>query len=250
MVALIILGILALIIVAILLIPVGVDIYFEDDVFRLSAKFAGILLQVFPRPPADESKPKKEKKPKKKKDEKPKDASEEKPKRQRRLNFTKEEILELIQTVLKGLGRFRRKLRVDRFLLHYTAAGRDPYNTAMTFGYVNAALDTLAPICAERFTVKDCSVWTAVDFTEDWMRLDFGLAMTIRIGQILGVGLSIGFGALKILLRNRRRLKQEALADGGDTPPDKGNPPTGGNENTEERKETTIQAEERMAANG
>ena len=64
MVALIILGVLILLIAAVLLIPVGVDVYFEDDVFRLSAKAAGMLIQLFPRPPADESKPKKEKKPK------------------------------------------------------------------------------------------------------------------------------------------------------------------------------------------
>ena len=141
--------------------------------------------------------------------------------------------------MLKGIGRFGRKLKVDRFLLHYVAAGYDPYNTAMTFGYVNAALNTLAPICAERFTVKDCSVWTAVDFTDDWPHVDFAIAMSFRLCTVIGMLFVIGFGALKVLLRRKKRIKQEKQA-AGSVPPDAEN----------KDNEQTIQDEERMAANG
>ena len=49
-----------------------------------------------------------------------------------------------------------------------------------------------------------------MDFARDDMLFEFGLTVTIRIGQILASGIAIAFGALKILLRSRRRVKREA----------------------------------------
>ena len=243
MIGLIILGILIVLIVLVLVIPIGLDIFFEDDVFRLSAKVAGIKLQLFPRAPADPTKPKKEKKPKPEKEKKPKEPKEKKNGKKRKLKLTLDDVFDLIRVVLKGLRNFGRKWKVERFLLHYVAAGQDPCKTAETFGKVNAMLDTLAPICSQRFDVKDCSVWTAVDFAADWMRLDFGLTVTIRIGQILGSVLRIAFGAIKILLRCRKRAK----LDDTEGPDDNS---SGSTENNAEQNEKNIEAKERMAANG
>ena len=114
--------------------------------------------------------------------------------------------------MLKGIGKFGRAWKVDRFVLHYIATGDDPYDTAMTYGYVNAALSSLAPLCKKRFRVKDCSVWTDVDFTADKTFLEGGLALTINLWRIFGVVNSILFGALKILIRSKRRQKKEAKA--------------------------------------
>ncbi len=72
MVALIILGIIVAIIVLIMLVPVGADVGYENEQLHLSAKVCGMLLQLFPKPPRDETKPPKEKKPKKPKKQKAK----------------------------------------------------------------------------------------------------------------------------------------------------------------------------------
>ena len=63
MVGWIILGILVLILVIILIIPVGADFRYEDEVIRFSVKIAGIRLQLIPKPKkeAKEEKPTKEK---------------------------------------------------------------------------------------------------------------------------------------------------------------------------------------------
>ena len=63
----IILGILVLLIVLIMLIPVGFDIRYEDDIIRISLKAAWLKLQLIPKKKKTkgEDKPKKEKKPKK-----------------------------------------------------------------------------------------------------------------------------------------------------------------------------------------
>ena len=253
MVGWIILGVILALILLILLIPVGADLGYEGGKLHVSAKLGPMLVQIFPRQHG-KSKPKKEKKPKKKKEEPQEEEEEEKqekkPKKKRSLPFNRDEILELLQIALKTLGKFGRAWRVDRFLLHYIAAGNDPYDVAMTYGWVNAALSSLAQPCSRAFRVKDCSVWTDVDFLADWMSLDLGVAMTITLWRIFGVINAILFGALKILIRSKRRQKKEAKApkqaekNGGT-----GSAPPPDGPETENHTEN-IQEEERMAANG
>ena len=251
MVGLIILGVIIAIIVAIMLVPVGADVAYEGGELRLSAKVCGVLLQLIPKPPADETKPKKEKKPKKPKKQKKQpeeqaQTGEEKPKKKLNLDFSMDEIMGLVKSVLRGLGRFGRKLSVDRFLLHYTAAGKDPYTTAMTFGYVNGALTTLAPICRRSFDAKDVDVWTDVDFTTEKTKVDFGVALTIRIGQIFGVVFTILFGALGIIIKHKfRKFKEKRANKKAGIPDNEGTAA----ENKEEITKT-IQAEERTDSNG
>ena len=123
-------------------------------------------------------------------------------------------------------------------------------DTAVTYGKVNAALSSLAPLCRQRFAVKDCSVWTDVDFTENKSFLEFGLAMTITLWRIFGVINSILFGALKILIRSKRRRKKEKKTL------EKANKNSAASEQTpvpplkENNQTENIQDEERMAANG
>lgn len=251
MVGLIILGVIIAIIVAIMLVPVGADVAYEGGELRLSAKVCGVLLQLIPKPPADETKPKKEKKPKKPKKQKKQpeeqaQTGEEKPKKKLNLDFSMDEVMGLVKSVLRGLGRFGRKLSVDRFLLHYTAAGKDPYNTAMTFGYVNGALTTLAPICRRSFDAKDVDVWTDVDFTTEKTKVDFGVALTIRIGQIFGVVFTILFGALGIIIKHKfRKFKEKRANKKAGIPDNEGTAA----ENKEEITKT-IQAVERTDSNG
>ena len=235
MVGWIILGIILALLLLILLLPLGVDLGNEGGSFHLSAKAGPLLIQILPG---------KEKAKKPEKDEEPK------PKKKRSLPFNRDELLELVRVALRGIGRFGRAWHVDRFLLHYVAAGDDPYATAMTYGKVNAALSSLAPVCSRRFRVKDCSVWTDVDFAADKMSLELGLAMTITLWRIFGVINRILFGALKILIRSKRRQKKEAKApkqaekNGGT-----GSAPPPDGPETENHTEN-IQEEERMAANG
>lgn len=239
MLVLIIIGILLLLLLAILLIPVGVELGYEQETFRLAARLNGFQLQLIPRPPREE-KPKKEKKPRKeKKKKRPEGEQPPGEKKQRKLDFSREELLELVRTALRFFSRFRRRLTVQRFLLHYTAAGDDPYNTAMQYAYVNAALSSLAPMCARAFHVRHSDVWTQIDFCAGRVRLDLALTVTIRIGQVLGLGLSLGFGALRILVRSRLRVRREARQAAKDALPE-----------ANETETNTIQEEERMAANG
>ena len=210
MVVLIILGILFLILFAIMMISIGIDVRFEDGVIRLSAKVSRFRLQLLPKRRREKKDKKPEEKPEKK-PEKEKRQKKDKPAKEKKstLHLNLDEVLDLLGVVFRAIRKFFGKWKVERFVLHWIAAGFEPYNTAKVYMYVNDALSQLAPICSNRFHVKDCSVWTDIDFTADDMFLEFGLTMTIRIGQIVGVGLYLAFGALKILMKSRKRNKQE-----------------------------------------
>lgn len=210
MVGWIILGVLVALIVGFCLIPVGFDAGFEHDALHVSAKVMGLQLQLFPRSKGEEKKPREEK-PKAEKP--PEEKKEEKPKVQKKglpLGLNVQELLEIVKAVLRGLGRFGHKMKVDRFRLIFVASEPDPYYTAMTYGTVNEVLSMLAPLCKKAFTCKDCEVRTGVDFLGNRMQLEFGLGMSIRIGQILGVVFGIGFAALKVVLNSKKRQKREA----------------------------------------
>ena len=202
------LGIILAILVLTMLIPVGIDGEYIAGNYKLSAKISFYHLQILPKKPQN---PKKEKKAKKQPD--TAEASGQEPKKQKKklsLSFNREEIFSLIKHALKAVGKFGGHVNVDRFLLHYTAAGKDPYDTAQTFGYVNAALSSLAPICAKRYRVKDCDVWTRIDFLEEKMSLNFALALSIRVGQVMSVAVVLLYRSAIIFIKNKLRLRKES----------------------------------------
>ena len=209
----IILAVLVVFAVLILLTPVGADVRYEDDVFRLSLKVGARRMQLIPRRKRkrEEEKPKKEKKRKKEKKPKKEEAEEEK---ELTLPFNDEELLDLIKLVLDslgGYGGFLRKVTIDRLMLHWICPGGwDPYLMTNIFGMVNASLSGLVSVCCERFPFRDISVWTDIDYVRDDMKLEFCLVMTVRIYQIMASGLKTGFAAFKIWKRSKKRRKREA----------------------------------------
>ena len=220
MVFLIILGVLVLLIALIMIIPIGFDAGYEQGKIRVALKAAGLKIQLFPRK------------------KKPKETADEKPKEKKRLDITLEEILDLLRAVLDGVAYFNDRIRVDRFVLHLTVAGYDPYNVALAYGKINAWLSGCAPLF-KKLNAKNSDVWTAVDFIDDWPHVDFAIAMSFRIGTLFAMGIRTGIGALKVLLRRRKRIKREAKAAAIEQPAE-----------LTENKEQTIQEEERKAANG
>ncbi len=212
-VAWILVGLVLAVLAAVLFVPVGADVSYIDGKFGLAARVDGFALQLLPKKERDPNKKPKEKAEKKKPEE---PGTEKKPAAEKKsrlnLQLTKEELLELAVRSIRGLGKFG-KIRVRRFMLHYTAAGDDPYNTAMIYGYVNSALCTLAPLCAKAFRVTGkTDVRTDVDFMAEKMSVDVLLSVTICLAQALRAGLAIGIAAVGVLLRSRKRRKMERAA--------------------------------------
>ena len=201
-------GLVVLLIALILFVPIGADVSYLGGQFRLAARVDGFAIQLIPRKKKEQEKPHEEKPKEEQKPEEPKDEKEEKPKRN--FNFTKDELLEIVKKVLKGLGKFG-KLTVRKFMLHLTVAGEDPYDAAVSFNYINSAMSILAPLCAPVFKVTgDVDVRTDLDFTADSMRVETELSITLRLIQVVRAGIAALIGVLGVLRKRKKRLKEEA----------------------------------------
>ncbi len=162
----------ALVLTVLNLLPVGVDAAYADDVFSLAARIGPFRLRLLPKPP----------------DQKPKKKSAPPDIRT---------ILALAKLGLQALDRFRQRLRVQLLRLVFVSGASDPYDTALAFGYVNAALGALTPLAERALRIDERDIQTGVDFQAERPRIDARIVCTIRIGQIVIIALAFGAGFLK-----------------------------------------------------
>ena len=191
------------------LLRVGVSAGYEAQAFSVSARVGPLTIPVWPRPPAEEpKKPKKEKPPKEPKA--PQEQTKEK-----ELDF--DTILALAKLALKAAGSFRRKLTVELFRLVFVAGSSDPYETAMQSAYVQAALGGLRPLAERALHIQERDVQVGADFTADKPRIEARLTLTIRIGQIVVIGVVFGVGYLKLMLQKKKAAKAQTQQDAAET---------------------------------
>ena len=186
----------ALVLTVLNLLPVGVDAAYTDETFSLAARVGPLRLWLLPKPP--DAKPKKKKPPKPKK---------EKPKKQSAPPDIRT-LLALAKLGLQALDRFRQRLRVQLLRLVFVSGAPDPYDTALAFGYVNAALGALTPLAERALRIDERDIQTGVDFQAGQPRIDARIVCTIRIGQIVVIALAFGVGFLK----QKRNAKQARAA--------------------------------------
>ena len=181
----------ALVLTVLNLLPVGVDAAYTDETFSLVARVGPLRLRLLPKPP--DAKPKK--KPPKPKKEKPKKKS---------ASPDIRTILALAKLGLQVLNRFRQRLRVQLLRLVFVSGAPDPYDTALAFGYVNAALGALTPLAELALRIDERDIQTGVDFQAERPRIDARIVCTIRIGQIVVIALAFGVGFLKQKMHSKQ----------------------------------------------
>lgn len=191
------------------LLRVGVSAGYEAQAFSVSARVGPLTIPVWPRPPAEEpKKPKKEKPPKEPKA--PQEQTKEK-----ELDF--DTVLALAKLALKAAGSFRRKLTVELFRLVFVAGSSDPYDTAMQSAYVQAALGGLRPLAERALNIQERDVQVGADFTADKPRIEARLTLTIRVGQIVAIGVVFGVGYLKLMLQKKKAAKAQTQQNAAET---------------------------------
>ena len=191
------------ILLLILILPVGADVSYLDGAFALKAKAGPLRIQILPK---KEKQPKEQKEKDKPKEKEPKAGAKEKPKQK----MTLEDYLELAKIGLGALGRFRRSLSIDTFLLHVVSGAADPYGAVMQYGYLNAGLSALAPAFHRAFKVRREDVRTAVDLELGTTVFEAQLVLSIQIWEILTIGFCAGFAFLRWYLRRKREAKRQA----------------------------------------
>ena len=220
LVGLIILAVVILILLLILFTPLGVSADYSGVQLRAAARVLCFDVPVYPRPekPDKPAKPKKEKKPKPEKQ-----AAGEKGK-EKKFEITKEMLPDLLKLAVNTLSRFRRKLTVNRFVLHVIVGSSDPYDAVMTYGTINYAVATVGSAAGHAFNVKKSDVQTGVDFSSESFTVEAGVTITINLARILAVAAVAGVGFLKIKRKADKAAKAAAQErkekDGTDADPD------------------------------
>ena len=233
---LIILGILLLLILLVLVIPFGVDAGYEEGVIFLRAKAGPFRYTLYPKKRRkkkergdkdgtapekkdDEAEKKKKKKKKKKKEKKKEEPA--KPAEQgvdetltvrEKTRWDLDTIAALTKMALNALRRFFRGFRVDFLKLHLIVAGGDPYDTALRYGTLCAAAETLSAV-GDKSRLRRRDIALGCDFERTFPEIAVRIVVTVQLYRF--VHMAVMFLAEYILwkFRTRREKKAAALAE-------------------------------------
>lgn len=198
-----------LVLLALLLLPFGAWVRYDQEGFVAFVKVLFLRFQVYP---AAEKKKDEEKKQEQKPSEvQPPHSAEEKketPKKGGKLELVRS-ALPLVKPALVGL---KKRLSVNQLDLHVTWAGSDPADVAMGYGCANAALGTLWAVIDQNFKVKKSDLGVSVDFDAPSPTVYLNATVTLNLWKALTLVLPL----LVRFLRNYSRLKREK----GPTVPD------------------------------
>ena len=111
--------------------------------------------------------------------------------------------------LLEAAGQVRRKIRVDKLRLKVTVGAEDPADAAMRYGRVNGALGALWGTLNEAFDLRDGRASAVVDFDARTITVYALASLSLKVGQMVWLGLYFGCRALRAFLRVRGRRKQE-----------------------------------------
>lgn len=121
------------------------------------------------------------------------------------------QVRRFLPLVGEAAGRLRRKIRIDQFLLDFTAAASDPAAAALSFGGANAAVGMIWPLVEQNFNVKERQIRTRVDFTAQRPVVDLRVRATLTVGQALILGLGLARKAMPLLSEGREETQKEAV---------------------------------------
>ena len=181
--------------------PLGISVCYDSSGVLVRVIAGLFRVQVVP------SKSKSEKKDQKKKAE-PKQAAEKKSAKQTKTQ--KQEAAEtekkkggsildfmpLVQLALEFLGKFTRKLRVNRLELCLMLAGDDPCDLAVNYGKAWAALGNLWPRLEEIFVIKKRDVEVQCDFEASQTLITARLDISITLGRLISLVIYYAIRAL------------------------------------------------------
>lgn len=186
----------ALILLALLLllqIRVGAEAEYAGEEARVWLRLGPVRVRLFPRRARAE---RRSAHPKKEIRERP----AEKPKARR--HMTAAEALDylsaLLPVALEAAGRFRRKLCIDVLHLELQVGGSDPGEVALRYGQASAVLGGLWGPLDQAFQIRDGLVRVEPDFGDNrTSRLSGRIVLSLKMGQILWLGLYFGLKGLK-----------------------------------------------------
>ncbi|MBP8639519.1 MAG: hypothetical protein KBI01_01275 [Oscillospiraceae bacterium] len=187
-----------LVLTVLLLTPLGVDGGYNGKTLILGIRIGLFNIRAFPK----KKKRAKPQKPRKKKLTKhPEEIS--KAEKKAKKPFDIKTLKSLLKPVLKALGRFRKKLRLNYLRIHYTFATDDPFKTAMGFGASSAVMGSILSLVENAFDIGERDIGTSFDFLSDKPVFDFWITTTIQVWEILYIAIAFGIDYLKLKLKQK-----------------------------------------------
>jgi len=181
------------------LLPVGIHIRYDGEVFPklLIGPFSMTLL---PKKKAVGKEAEEEKVEKKTDDGEKKKKAFQKPNR--------EQIVYCLQTlpgiVKKALSRTRKGVTVKPLMVKAVFAGEDPADVAQNYGKAQALVSALYPELKKIVRIKKTSISLSTDYEREQMQLMAEVGVFLRIGTVLAIVFSAGFSLLRWFLGYRK----------------------------------------------
>lgn len=201
MTALIVLGIIAAIFIAIGCIRLGIGAKYDDKGFAAEAKIAFKTIVLYPRP----EKPEKPAKAEKPREEKPKKPEQESKKKSNPLDMFGG-IGGAIDFARDTIASFFRRVYTDRLTVEFVSAKKDdPAAVATNYGYACAVAGIISPMLENNSNVKYYSIRLDMDYEAEKPRIAGEMKISVSIGQLVRFAFSTGARLLILMIKNRRK---------------------------------------------
>ena len=204
--------ILALVLIVLFLIGqirIGADVRYGQDGAQVQARAGIFRIALFPRKPSEQKKKpsKAEKKTTKIKSVQKQTGKDKKDGKKLTVDQICDLAKQFVPLVLEAAGCLWSKLVMDILEISIVIGGNDPADAALSYGQINAALGAVWKPLNEAFHVRNGRGHVEVDFDNPDTTLYVHAALSIKIGQVLWLGIYFGVEALKRFLEFRKIQK-------------------------------------------
>lgn len=163
--------------------------------------FGPIRLTVYPLPEKRSNTQKKRKERKKALSTDPK--KEKKPE-----GMTLDRFREWLDLAMDSLREVSNRLRIDLIYLRLDWGLEDPADAAISYGYANAVLSGLLTLLEVNFRVIKRDAEIRLDYTLEQPRVYAKCSCSLRVRQLLSLGLGVGMRAYRTYRRQRNQSKR------------------------------------------
>ena len=193
MVWLYVIGGLVLLEVLLLFLRVGVEVAL-GEITHVKLRIGPIRWQLLPK---KEKKKKADGEPSQPKTKKPKADKPKKAKPKIGWNEVQSGVDALLPALKAALGKTRRSVQIHPLALHVIFGGYDPAEVAKTYGWAQALMWSVMPEAERLLVIPDPHIRLDADFNADCTRVTGEFGLSIRIGNLLNILMTLLIPAVK-----------------------------------------------------
>lgn len=119
---------------------------------------------------------------------------------------------ELLKFAKRILGKALAKLQIDLLYADVKIASADPFQTALLFGGAGAGAGAILAVLENTVHVKKKKIVVNADFSSATATIYLECKLSLRIGQIVAIGLSAAYNFLKLQKLNGKHEQMENAA--------------------------------------